>query len=80
MKYHCATHGWWNAAQESGCPECVVFLRRENRELKRQIALIVERVPAQAFNEAAAFDYSIANKIRDRIEAELKAILAPNEI
>lgn len=75
MDYHCATHGWWNAARESGCPECVVFLRRENRELKRQIALIVECVPAQAFNTAAAFNYEVADKVRSRIEAELVAIL-----
>ena len=35
--YHCATHGWWSARKKSGCPDCVVVMRKRIAELEREL-------------------------------------------
>lgn len=34
MKYECKTHGIWDTHTESGCPECVREMRKENGNMK----------------------------------------------
>lgn len=51
--YHCHAHGWWDAKVESGCPSCVVELRRELTALRLKLAKAEKAAYAVGLEAAA---------------------------
>ena len=56
--YYCATHGWWSAVKESGCPECVRWQRSRIRQLEAELAALTAQDNAKARLQAICEIYN----------------------
>lgn len=73
--YHCATHGWWSAIKESGCPACVRESRSRIRSLESELATAQQET--REMTQAAQAEAVMADqerKLRAAAEQEVQRL------